>query len=262
VSETETATVQLYQGDGATEQVIGAPVSIGPLGTHEFVLTSPAEPGNVSVLRDGGAYRAESDRPVVAFQHSPISAEAHNDSSMLIPDHAQKRDYIVASYNDEISLFNVVGLENDTSVTWTPPTSSSAGVGVPAVSAGMSASVTLDHYDLLQVVVAQDASGTIISSDKPIWVMGSVPCANIPAGITFCDHIEEQMLPLDYWGETYVGAHAPTRGSEGYHWRIFSGDDSVMITTDPPQPGTPVTLDRRSPSTAGSSCSSCRTRAS
>ena len=32
-------------------------------------------------------------------------------------------------------------------------------------------------------------------------------------GITFCDHIEEQMLPLDYWGKKYVGAHSPKRGS-------------------------------------------------
>jgi hypothetical protein len=104
--------------------------------------------------------------------------------------------------------------------------------------------VMLGGGDMLQVISQTDVSGTIVSSDKPIWVVGAVVCVNVPANVTFCDHIEELMLPLDYWGTEYVAAHAPQRGNEDYWWRVYSGADAVTITTNPPQPGTPVVLDR------------------
>ena len=248
VSEDMPATLHLYQGVSGMEQQVEGPIMVAPGQTHEFILNSPSEPGDVSVLRDGGAYRVESDVPVVAYQHSPISAEAHNDSSMLLPDHAQGQYFIIASWETNIgtdrSYFNVVGLEDGTTVDWEPPVATLSGTGVPAVTAGGMGQVMLDHFDTLQVTTDADISGTIVSTSAPAWVVGAVPCVNIPAGVTYCDHIEEQMLPLEYWGQEYVGAHAPTRGSEDYYWRIYSGDDAITVTTDPPQPNTPVVLDR------------------
>jgi hypothetical protein len=248
VSETETALIQLYWGPGGVETAVGTAVSVAPLATHEFVLNDPVQPGDVSVLRVGGSFRVESDVPIVAYQHSPIAAVAHNDSSMLLPDHAQGKDYVVASYQttvgSDLSYFNVVGIYDGTEVTWTPPQATNAGNGVPAVAAAASTTVTLNEWDMLQVTAASDVSGTIIESNLPVWAVGAVPCVNVPANVTFCDHIEEQLLPLDYWGQLYVGAHAPTRGSELYHWRIYSGDAAVTITTTPAQLGTPATLDK------------------
>jgi len=248
VSESQDATVQLYWAPAGVEEAVGAPVVVPPGGTHEFVLNQPLQPGNVSVLRQGAAHRVETDVPVVAYQHSPIAAVAHNDSSLLIPDHALGQYYIVAAWSSNIgghsSAFNVVGVHDGTSVTWTPPNATSAGTGVAAVAAGATGMATVDHYDLLQVIAPTDISGTIVETSQPAWVVGTVPCVNIPAGVTFCDHIEEQLIGLEFWGTEYVGAHAPNRGSEQYWWRVYSGSDGVTITTDPPQPGTPVMLDR------------------
>lgn len=248
VSETDSATVQLHWGPGGVEMPVGAPAVIGPLQAHEFVLDQPLEPGDVSVHRVGGAFRVQSDLPIVAYQHSPISAQAHNDSSLLIPDHALGQFYIVAAWNTSqtghTSAFNVVGITDDTTVQWQPPNPTSAGSGVAAVGAFGMGSATIDQFDLLQVIAPIDASGTIIETSAPAWVMGTVPCVNVPVNITFCDHIEELLIPLEYWGTNYVGAHAPNRGSEQYWWRVYSGADAVTITTDPPQVGTPVTLDR------------------
>lgn len=248
VSETETALIQLYWGPGGVEEAVGTAVSVGPLETHEFVLSDPPEPGDVSVLRVGGSFRVDSDLPIVAYQHSPISAVAHNDSSLLIPDHAQGKDYIAASYNtniaNDLSYFNVVGIHDGTEVTWIPAQATNGGTGVPAAAAGVPVTVTLNEWDMLQVTSNTDVSGSIIESTLPVWAAAASPCVNIPASITFCDHIEEQLLPLKYWGQLYVGAHAPTRGTEDYHWRIFAGDDAVTITTTPAQAGTPVTLDK------------------
>jgi hypothetical protein len=248
VSDVNVATVQLYWDPGTGEEVVGGAVQVQPGESHVFVLSTPSEPGDVSVLRNGGAHRVESDIPMVAYQHSPISAEAHNDSSMLIPDHAQGQHYVAASWNTNIgndySYFNVVGIHDGTMVTWEPPAPTQGGTGVPAVAPGGEGEVSLDAYDVLQVTALTDVSGTLITTSEPAWVVAASPCVNIPANVTFCDHIEEQLLPLEYWGDEYVGAHAPNRGNEQYYWRVYSGDDGVTISTDPPQENTPVMLDR------------------
>ncbi len=249
LSDTRTASVQLYyKPPGGPEVSEGSSVEVLPGESTVFHLDKPGEPGPVSVLRPGGTYRAESNIPVVAYQHSPIDAEAHNDSSMLLPDHAQRSDYIVMTYRPNIdgnpAYFNVIALEDNTTVSWTPPLGSIAGNGVPQADYGETVMVTLQAGDMLQVENGtQDLSGTRIHSSKPVWVVSAVQCVNIPDNITYCDHIEEQAIPMEYWGETYVGAHAPSRSQEDYHWRVFAGDDAVTIETDPPQPGFPVTLD-------------------
>ncbi|WP_181198267.1 IgGFc-binding protein [Enhygromyxa salina] len=247
VSDENVASINIYIGSGGNEQLVAGPIDVQPGGTYEYVMDTPGEPGGVSVHRIGGAHKVVSDRPIVAYQHSPIMAEAHNDSSMLIPDHAQGQNYIAATYTHNVSgppYFNVVGIYDNTTVTWEPRQATAAGTGVPAVPAFGMGEVVIDAYDMLQVVSSTDMSGTIITTSEPAWVVAAMPCTNVPNGVTFCDHIEEQLLPLEYWGMEYVGAHAPQRGNESYYWRVFSGADAVTVTTDPPQAMTPALLDR------------------
>ena len=251
-SKTQAATVQLYfTPNGGAEQPQGAPVQVPAGGTFTFMLTN--NPLNkVSAVRKGGTYRVQSDIPIIAYQHSPIGAVATNDASMLLPEHALRQNYVIASYKDWLSTigdiqpsyFNVIAAQNDTTVTWTPQQGTVAGDGVPGVGPGQTGMAKLSRGDLLQVRAQSggDVSGTVVSADKPIWVVGAVTCVNVPSGVTFCDHVEEQMLPLDYWGKTYVGAHSPLRGFEQHHWRVYGGEDGVVVSTVPPQPGTPMML--------------------
>ena len=251
-SQDKTANVQLYfvTNGQNNEAPQGAPIALGPGETHQFNLVNPA-PDGVSALRVGGAYRVESDIPIIAYQHSPLGAQATNDASMLLPEHALRSNHVVASYANSLtgdypSYFNVIAAEDDTTVNWTPRANTAAGAGVPAVNADATGEVVLNRFDLLQVRVTDknhDISGTYVTGNgKKIWVVGATECVNVPSGVTWCDHIEEQMIPLDYWGETYVGAHSPDRGNEQHFWRIYAGADNVMISTDPVQPGTPFTL--------------------
>jgi hypothetical protein len=251
VSKIAAASVQLYfTPDGSNvEAPQGGPVNVAPGMTTTFPLSNP--PFNkASGLRKGGSYRVQASIPVVAYQHSPIGAQATNDASMLLPEHALKQDYVVASYVDGLgflpSYFNVLAIADNTTVTWTPPQSTLGGNGVPDVAGGQTGQVLMNRFDTMEVRAPDggDVSGTIISADKPIWVVGAVNCVNVPAGVTFCDHIEEQMLPLDYWGKKYVGAHSPTRGSEKHYWRVYGGEDGTVVTTTPPQPGTPINLNK------------------
>ncbi len=251
VSKTKTASVQFYftPNGSNVEAPQGAPVNIAPGKTTTFTLSN-APFNKVSGYRKGGSYRVQSSIPVVAYQHSPIGSQATNDASMLLPEHALKQDHVVASYKDGLggnpSYFSVIASADNTKVTWVPQQSTLAGDGVAAVNAGQTGTVMMNRFDTLQVRAPNggDMSGTFVSGDKPIWVVGAVNCVNVPTGVTYCDHIEEQMLPLDYWGKKYVGAHSPKRGTEKHYWRVYGGENGTVVTTNPVQPGTPITVDK------------------
>ncbi len=252
VSEDKQAIVQLYFMPNGTnvEQPQGNAVIIPPGGTQSFEMTnSPIE--SVSLLRKGGTYRVESNIPVVAYLHSPLEKIQTNDASMLLPEHALRMNHVVASYypwltNYYPSYFNVIAVEDQTIVSWTPPVTTNAGVGVPLVLPNGTGQVVMNRGDTLQVVASNhvDVSGTYVTADKPIAVISGNEVVNVPAGVKFADHIEEQMIPLDYWGSEYVGPKAPPRGAEKFHWRIYGGADNVTVNTSPAQQGFPRTLDR------------------
>lgn len=249
VSKTLTASVSMYYYQGGAEKLITGPLNVAPGKSAQFDLLMPAQPGTGSVLRADSTFKIVSNVPVVAYLHSPIKAQAHNDSSMLLPDHAQQKNYIIPAYTPNVggnpSYLNVVGLQDGTEVSWTPPVATLAGNGVPAVAAKSTGKVTIGDYDLLQISAGQgDISGTIVTLSQPGWVVGAVTCVNVPTNTPFCDHIEEQAIPLEYWGQVYVGAHAPKRNNENYWWRVYGGEDGVTVTTAPAQPGFPVVLNK------------------
>ena len=251
VSKTKPASVQFYFTPNGTnvEAPQGAPVIVAPGKTTTFTLSN-APFNKVSGLRKGGSYRVQASIPVVAYQHSPIGAQATNDASMLLPEHALKKDHIVASYKDGLgaypSYFSVIASADNTTVSWTPTQNTLAGAGVPAVNANATGQVVMNRFDTMEVRAPNggDLSGAFVSGDKPIWVVGAVNCVNVPTGVTYCDHIEEQMLPLDYWGKKYVGAHSPKRGTEKHYWRVYGGENGTVVTTNPVQPGTPLNLNK------------------
>ena len=245
----KTASVQLYVHKGGVEAPVGAPVTLAPGTVHDFQLTEP-EIEAASELRADGAYRVSSDLPIVAYQHAPRGAQLTNDASMLLPEPALARNYVIASaregtlHKNHRSYFVVIPVEDGTTVTWTPPVDTLAGTGVPAVKAGQQGAIVVDRLHTLQVAAAYtvDLTGTYVSADKPIWVVGASACVSEPTGSYTCDHIEEQMIPIDYWGKTYVAARAPKRGAEKYRWRVFGGQDGATITTTPDVSGGPFVL--------------------
>lgn len=249
------ATVELWhQPRGARDQVLaGGPVLLAPGASHAFAAPSQ-DWVNASRIYTGDTYRIVSDRPIVAYQHSPLASEYNNDASLLLPTHALGTTYIAAAYPSlsGASYFRVIATADNTTVEWTPPRDAAGnGLPIPFVPAGATGSLVLHRGDTLRVgasaldepdVALQDLSGTIIRADKPIWVLGGNPCANVPLGAFACDHIEEVMPPLSTWGRTYVAAHAPIRGAEAHPWRIFAGAAGVTVASEPPAPGLPHTF--------------------
>ncbi len=251
VSESSQAILQLYYMPigSNVEQPVGNAVIINPGGVQTFELDE-TEIDGVSMKRQGGTYRVESDLPVVAYLHSPLESIFTNDASMLLPEYALRKNHIVASYfpwltNYYPSYFNVIATVDNTIVSWTPPVQTNSGVGVPLVPANGQGQVVMNRGDSMQVVADNhvDVSGTYVTATQPIVLISGSEIVNVPAGTKYADHIEEQMLPLDYWGDEYVGPHAPTRGGEEYHWRIYGGEDGTTVSVSPNQPQFPINLD-------------------
>ncbi len=260
-NSSQTATVQLYAiPEGKRVPVPeGDPVELPPGGQKVFTLTANfIDLTGFSRFRTGGNYRLVSDLPVVAYLHSPYQATNANDASMLLPEEALRTDYVIASFVAQLepSYFDVIAIEDDTVVTWTPLVGATAGNGFPIdpVKAGKTGEIHMNRFDEARIaassedepnVLNRDVSGTIVHANKPIWVVGASRCSRIPNGKEACDHLQEQMLPIDYWGNTYVGAPSPKRNDEPHIWRVFAGaKDGVTVTVDPPVVE-PIVLSKR-----------------
>ena len=191
------------------------------------------------------AFRITSDLPVVAYQINPYEAAADHstDASLLIAAAALDTDYYAVNYAQAHwpNEFNVVAIEDGTSVTITSSTTTVAGPGnvPPALAPGVTYTVTLNEGDNLQIATpgganyGYDLSGTYVDADKPVALFSGAECINIPYPQGYCDHIEEQLMPLSTWGTEYVGARHPPRASESAFWRVIAAEDGTVITFDP-----------------------------
>jgi hypothetical protein len=267
--KTRTATVQLYFTpeflNAANEMPVGDPVPLAPGEAHLYTLDSDFFPG-YSALRSGGVYRVASDLPIISYLHSPLVTTGSNDSSMLLPVKSLRKEYVIASYPPRVdvkkpdaqlgrpSYFNVIALNDGTTVEWTPRADTFGNnAPIAPVPAKQTGSVIMNKFDVLQIGASSitntlysshDVSGTVLKASHPIWVMGATSCASVPVGGSLsCNHLEENMLPIEYWGKQYIAAHSPVRNTEKHLWRVYAGAPNVTVILDPPPVGTqPATL--------------------
>src|SRR5690606_15160475 len=118
-------------------------------------------------------------------------------------------EYVVAAWPHWSSypgFYAVVASQDGTSVTVTGPgggTNVQAGANISNTGFG---NVTLDAGDVLQVVTASggDVTGSLISADAPVQVLGGHSCTQVPIGTTACDHLEEAMFPVETLSTDYL----------------------------------------------------------
>lgn len=286
-NEERIATVTIYDvEEGSNQPELVEMVMLSPGETHTYEFETGFVPGFGTQYRTGGVQRLISDLPITVYQHGPITAAGTNDSSMLLPDRSLGQDYVALSYppmyyfqdededescylggNDTVgcegrpSYFTVVALEDYTTVSWRPK-AKTAGNGVPIepVEAGDMGTQVMNRFDTMRIAASReiddpelrDVSGTTISADRPIWVMGGTNCSFVPFDPTVglgipkqslgsgdCDHLQEQLIPLLAWGEQYVAPAAPQYFGDDlprapHVWRIFAGADNVEVIATPP----------------------------
>ena len=251
-SETEAVAVQIWDKRMGFETAI-MQQDIQPRQTHVFNVsgshsgfTSHYNGIDAGILdsgiAEGTAFRVTSDLPVLVTQFNPIGGAngATSGASLLLPTHALGNDYLHLDWDRGFgsgASMNIVATEDDTQITITPSVNTPAGSnGMPAMTAGQPTVLNIDAYDYIQVSVDDlNLSGSAINTNKPVAVFGGHSCASIPDENTgFCDHIEEQIFPLETWGTNYVAARTPAREDEPMAWRILASKENTTVTFDPP----------------------------
>ncbi|MCB9755145.1 MAG: IgGFc-binding protein [Myxococcales bacterium] len=203
-----------------------------------------------------GSYRLRSDQPVTVYQYNPLTPTSTNDASLLLPVNTWGADYVVASYNTWHfggngfpGFYAVTARHDDTEVTLTPsPTGGTvlAGAGVAANGTGV---VSIDEGDVLLVASAQggggnpdpaDLTGTRVTANKDIQVIGGHKCTNVPPTVIACDHLEESLFPVDTLAKEYIvvpPVQVPNNNlKKGQIVRVVATEDDTTLTFDPPQP--------------------------
>lgn len=196
-------------------------------------------------IAKGRAFRVASDLPIVATQFNPLGgAQAFTtDASLLLPTHALGTAYYHLAWDEGLgggSSLVVVATTNQTTVTITPTVDVAMGQnGLPPLKQGVPTAIPLNRYDYVQLSTnTGDLTGTHITSDQPIAVFGGHTCGQVPSkAIDFCDHLEEQIFPVDTWGTEYVALRSPKRGSEDMMWRVLARETGANVTFTPKPEG-------------------------
>ena len=193
--------------------------------------------------------RIESSSPVTVHQFNPLNGNNvfTNDASLLLPSNVGGMEYIVMSWPQRTSGYTLRGnltvvatQEETTLVKVWPTTPVKGGTNVPSMAPNPPAPYEfyMEQGDVLGLETdgnqGSDLTGTRIVTSKKVNVFGGHECANIPLGTNYCDHVEQQLFPVQAWGNHYIAdAFFPRNGQQKDVWRVVAGADNVQVSLNP-----------------------------
>ena len=195
------------------------------------------------------------------------------DATLLIPSTALTGHYRVTSksalpigaadgtgVSDSAGGFAITGTKETTHVKIQLSDDLAGGTGIMAAKKGDIVEYDINPGDVLEFlsmpapyadVPHSDLSGSIITADKAVQVIGFNPLTTVPSlavpvpGSCCADHLEETVLPAEVLGKHYVVASPSTHtGKNSGHYARFMGQfDGTVLTYTPTAPaGAPTTL--------------------
>jgi len=225
---------------------VGADIVIPPRGSAVLLLPRRLGPLRASSLRPNG-FRVRSTAPVAAYQYSPYCCNFSfsNDASLLLPTHALGRRYVFTGVplltiqgfmgTSIPPIIAVIAAEDDTDVSMTLPEGAriNAGEDGLAVEDGV-LRTRMAAQDVLLVTgdsaVAgigpepYDFSGAEITANRDVAVFSAHLCANYPHALAACDALQDQLLPVASWAQSYALVPLAERAqdvvTEVIYWRI------------------------------------------
>ena len=255
------ANVEVFVADSASS-IDSASVPIGQI--HEFRLP-PLNQAPRANTYDGRAYRVESDVPITAYQFNPLDNTVQvfsNDASLLFPTPVLDTDYTAVT-GDSILLGTDQEPQGDNSGAFISIVATEDGTAVDLFPSwglypGASQGVMLDRGMVFTAVSLGpniypgstgdgNLSGSRVVADKPVAVFaGNVATIEPNPGQCCADHIEQQMLPLVAWGDSYAAAPPPAPGGasdDPAGYRITGSFDGTTLSYSPaPPPGAPASI--------------------
>ena len=247
----------------ATGEELPSDGEVGPLSQRTFLLPPGFDLDGSGLSRR--SFRVRASSPITVHQFNPINATGvfSNDASLLLPGSSGGREFLVMGWpqrqaDTSTGFVPVRGFVTivavaaaPTTVTVVPSTLVEPGEGVGQLAPGVEPVFELEYGDDLNLETGGGASGpdltgTRISASRRVAVLAGHECANIPlrieadqfVGADYCDHIEQQLFPVETWGREYIAdAFSPRSPSQRDVWRIMAGADGVVVDTQPPQVG-------------------------
>lgn len=249
------------------------PIDIPGGGMGVFLL--PHHPYSESSRVGFDAWRVETDRPVAAYQFNPYCCNYSftNDASLLLPTPALGQDYIYIGVPAWAQIaeadpgdpnppppasipatLTVIGTVADTAVRIELP----AGASVEPDAAGR---VTINGQivtarvgagEVLTLVtppaidrggrppISVDLTGARITADHPIAAFSGHMCTYYPWDQEACDHLEEQLFPVDTWGNRFVltptklRTQTPDVATEATFWKLVARDANTRVRLSVP----------------------------
>ena len=184
----------------------------------------------------GVGFHVRSDVPVVAYQINPYGGgdAAVTGSSLLIPTSAWDKNYIAANAASSTTAgkptLNIVAAEDNTTVEMLPVKAIAAGTGFPAGAQGVKYTFTLNAGQHAQFMQDAELTGSVVKADKVVGLFAGHTCMNVPTGVSYCDHGEQMIPPVQAMGSEYVGVMYRPRKSEPGIWRVIGAEPGTQLT--------------------------------
>ena len=235
---------------------------VQPNGQETFIIPKGYDLNGTEL--SSNTFRIRASGPVTVHQFNPLNAAGvfSNDASLLLPANSAGKEFYGISWPQRQAdgftgnvplhgFLTVIALEKGETVVTVEPTSLIEYSDTLAPLTPFAPNhFTLLYGEALNLETGggqsgPDLTGTRITSSRRVAVFAGHECANIPLlvekgvykGADFCDHIEQQLFPLDTWGTQYVADRfQPRSESQTDVWRIMAGANQTIVQTDPPQP--------------------------
>lgn len=182
---------------------------------------------NASEAIVGKAIHVTTNNPANVFLMN--HATNTTDGSIVLPTSAVGKNYVITDYPANWKTeFLVVANQDDTHITIVP----SANL-INGNLAGNSIEIILNQGQLYQVKSNDPLTGSQVygTNGKVFSVFAGVVCANVPPAKGYCNHLVEQMYPVNTWRSSYVVVPFVTK-SGGSIYRVVALRDNTNLYVD------------------------------
>ena len=166
---------------------------------------------------------SEKDIIVVGLSREQYTTDAF----LVLPDDVLSNEYYALTYGNNSQHnygkeeFAIVATEDNTSVNIALPN----GLGTFDINLSKG-----ETYQYQKTEVGNWLTGTYITSNKKIALLGGNSCVNIPqdGNVVACDHIVEQILPINTWESEFITVPLKTR-KNGDTFRFLASENNTTI---------------------------------
>lgn len=176
-------------------------------------------------VENKGIY-VESDGEVTVYASN--ARRAIMDDFLILPHSVLGSEYYVMSWSGNRASFMVVATQDFTNlnITLGRASQSLSSLG-STINAGESTSVIMRKFETFYVqTTGGDFTGTHIHGNTTFAVFGGSACGIVGQGA--CDHLAEQMLPVDKWGKEFVTISMPGCASADW-FKLVTGSDNTIV---------------------------------